>query len=213
MTLKTRIISVDHLIKSAHHHDWFPDSQSGHGYWGDATCGLWFRYSVLNYHLGNSNSTGRSTVAGIVQFKSDLTSSTVHVRDRTYNPVIIYGILEPEQMILATPLCALFSALLHLQHRSRLPVLAAQTCLSEDLSSCNILGCFLKRSSKPPSPIQQKYFFFSSRHLLPLSFSCFHKHDKPLKRLEVINAASNWKREWQVCLGTGIGKCLYAHYI
>lgn len=32
-------------------------------------------------------------------------------------------------------------------------------------------------------------------------------------RLEVINAASNLKKEWQVRLGTQIGKSFYAHYI
>lgn len=65
------------------------------------------------------------------------------------------------------------------------------------------------------SPDTAKMFGgWGSHHLLPASSSCIHKYEKtPQDPKQVINAASNWKKEWQVCLGTYIGKPLFAHYI
>lgn len=158
--------------------------------------GLWFQlFSLFNYCPTNSSRTGRSVVGGIVQFKAELTSSAVHVKDKLFNPVIIYGVCNQRRRFWP---CLFLHSFLH----------SFEFYFQPGWLWSWLLKPFLDAPPPPisttTSPDTAKIFGWGGGgcHLLPASSSCFHKYDKPLKRLEVINAASNGQKEWQVHSGT-----------
>lgn len=92
----------------------------------------------------NSGRTRSSTVAEMVRVETDLTSSLVHVKDRTYNPVFIYGVWKQSRWFQP---CLFLHPFLHCMVFNILPgclcsLLKPAAC--RDLSSRNILGCFKK---------------------------------------------------------------------